>query len=62
MSKNVSVIGAGTMGNGICQVFAIAGWNVNMIDIKEEFLERGLEAVKKSLSRMSSSLTTQKLA
>ena len=36
--KNVSVIGAGTMGNGIAQVFAASGFDVTMIDIKDEFL------------------------
>ncbi len=50
--KKVAVIGAGTMGNGIAQVFAHNGFPVVMIDIKEEFLERGMAAVDKSLSRL----------
>ena len=50
--KNVSVIGAGTMGNGIAQVFAASGFDVTMIDIKDEFLERGVGAISKSLDRL----------
>ena len=40
--KTVAVIGAGTMGNGIAQVVAQAGYNVIMTDIKEEFLAKGM--------------------
>jgi 3-hydroxybutyryl-CoA dehydrogenase len=50
--KNVSVIGAGTMGNGIAQVFAHKGYDVTMIDISEDFLKRGVGAVSKSLDRL----------
>jgi 3-hydroxybutyryl-CoA dehydrogenase len=50
--RNVSVIGAGTMGNGIAQVFAANGFDVTMIDIKDEFLERGVGAISKSLDRL----------
>jgi 3-hydroxybutyryl-CoA dehydrogenase len=50
--KKVAVIGAGTMGNGIAQVFAHNGFPVIMIDIKDEFLDRGMAAVDKSLSRL----------
>jgi len=50
--KNVSVIGAGTMGNGIAQVFAHHGFPVTMIDIKEEYVERGMASIDKSLSRL----------
>jgi len=50
--KKVSVIGAGTMGNGIVQVFAQSGYDVTMIDIKDEFLKRGLGAIEKSLDRL----------
>ncbi|MBA7653856.1 3-hydroxybutyryl-CoA dehydrogenase [subsurface metagenome] len=49
--KNVSVIGAGTMGSGIAQVTAQAGYNVTMEDIGEELLERGLASIDKSLGR-----------
>ncbi len=47
----IGVVGAGTMGNGIAQVAARAGFEVVMRDIKEEFLQRGLSAVDKSLQR-----------
>ncbi len=50
--KKVAVIGAGTMGNGIAQVFAQRGYPVVMIDIKDSFVERGIAAIDKSLSRL----------
>jgi len=49
--KNVFVIGAGTMGNGIAQVGAQAGYNVTMSDVKDEFISRGMAAIEKSLDR-----------
>lgn len=49
--KNVFVIGAGIMGNGIVQVSAEAGYNVTMMDIKEEFLSKGLAVIEKNLDR-----------
>ena len=36
--QNISVIGSGTLGNAIAHVFALYGYNVRLIDIKEEFL------------------------
>lgn len=50
--KTVGVIGAGQMGAGIAQVIAAAGLQVTMMDIKEEFLQRGLTVVDASLKRM----------
>ncbi|MEJ2721450.1 MAG: 3-hydroxyacyl-CoA dehydrogenase NAD-binding domain-containing protein, partial [bacterium] len=50
--KSVAVLGAGTMGNGIAQVFAQSGFDVTMIDLKDEYLERGLGAIGKSLDRL----------
>ncbi|MCX7912304.1 MAG: 3-hydroxyacyl-CoA dehydrogenase NAD-binding domain-containing protein [Dehalococcoidales bacterium] len=50
--KKVFVIGAGTMGNGIAQVYAQAGYDVMMSDIKEEFVRKGLATIDGSLSRM----------
>ena len=47
----IGVVGAGTMGNGIAQVAARAGYSVMLHDVSEEFLERGLKAVDKSLQR-----------
>lgn len=51
MSEVIGVVGAGTMGNGIAQVVARAGYRVVMRDVKDEFLERGLAAIEKSLQR-----------
>lgn len=51
MSETIGVIGAGTMGNGIAQTFARAGYTVVLRDVKDEFLERGMSAIKKSLQR-----------
>jgi len=45
------VIGAGQMGNGIAQVAAMSGFEVIMSDIKTEFIEQGLETIKKNLQR-----------
>jgi 3-hydroxybutyryl-CoA dehydrogenase len=47
----IGVVGAGTMGNGIAQVAARAGYRVVMRDVTEEFLQRGLKAIDKSLQR-----------
>ncbi len=50
--EKIAVIGAGTMGNGIAQVFAQNEYPVSMVDVKDEFLERGMKAIDKSLSRL----------
>ncbi|MFI5145529.1 MAG: 3-hydroxybutyryl-CoA dehydrogenase [Ignavibacteria bacterium] len=49
--KNISVIGSGTMGNGIAHTFALSGYKVLLIDIKESFIERGLNTIKTNLER-----------
>ncbi len=51
MEEVIGVVGAGTMGNGIAQVAARAGFRVVMRDVKEEFLERGMRAIDRSLQR-----------
>jgi 3-hydroxybutyryl-CoA dehydrogenase len=51
VSKTIGVIGAGTMGNGIAQVAARAGFDVVMRDVSAEFLKRGLATVDRSLQR-----------
>ena len=51
MIKSIAVVGAGTMGNGIAQVAARAGFAVIMCDIADEFLKRGLTTIDKSLQR-----------
>ena len=48
----LGVVGAGTMGNGIAQVFAAHGHDVVLVDINEEVLKRGVANVDKSLSRL----------
>ncbi|MGJ8666366.1 MAG: 3-hydroxybutyryl-CoA dehydrogenase [Patiriisocius sp.] len=50
--KNIAVIGAGTMGNGIAHTFAQKGYKVNLIDISQASLDRGLDTVAKNLDRM----------
>ncbi|WP_137922226.1 3-hydroxybutyryl-CoA dehydrogenase [Hydrogenophaga sp. 2FB] len=49
----VGVIGAGTMGNGIAQVCAFAGYDVVLIDVSDEALQKGLKSVRTSLERMT---------
>lgn len=50
--KNVGIVGAGQMGNGIAQVAAASGFNVVMQDISEGALEKGLATIKGSLDRL----------
>jgi 3-hydroxybutyryl-CoA dehydrogenase len=49
---NISVIGAGTMGNGIAHVFAMNGFNVNLVDVDESALENAIATITKNLDRM----------
>ena len=51
MAEVIGVIGAGTMGHGIAQVCARAGYDVVMRDVADEFLQRGLAAIERSLQR-----------
>src|SRR5688572_19180960 len=51
-NHRVAVIGAGTMGNGIAHVFAQFGYNVTMIDISPEALERAMNVIRQNLERM----------
>ncbi|HKO44286.1 MAG TPA: 3-hydroxybutyryl-CoA dehydrogenase [Pyrinomonadaceae bacterium] len=51
MSEIIGVIGSGTMGNGIAQVAARAGYEVIMRDVQDDFLQRGMNAIDKSLQR-----------
>ena len=50
--KNIAVIGAGTMGNGIAHVFAQNGFSVSLIDLSETALEKALLTISKNLGRM----------
>ena len=51
MEEIIGVVGAGTMGNGIAQVAARAGYQVVMRDVRDEFVARGLAAIERSLGR-----------
>ncbi|MFL6286554.1 MAG: 3-hydroxybutyryl-CoA dehydrogenase [Pyrinomonadaceae bacterium] len=51
MAEIIGVVGAGTMGNGIAQTAARAGYDVIMRDVKDEFIERGMQAIDRSLQR-----------
>ena len=50
--KNIAVIGAGTMGNGIAHTFAQYNYNVQLIDISQKSLNKGIAAISKNLDRM----------
>src|SRR5690606_28271953 len=50
--KNIVVIGAGTMGNGIAHTFAQTGFNVNLVDVSTEALEKGLKTITTNLDRI----------
>ncbi len=52
--KNIAVIGAGTMGNGIAHTFAQKGYSVSLIDISEEQLTKAIATISKNLDRMIS--------
>lgn len=49
--KQVTVIGAGTMGNGICHQFALSGYKVNLVDVEKSFLDRAMDTIKKNMDR-----------
>jgi 3-hydroxybutyryl-CoA dehydrogenase len=49
--KQVGVIGAGTMGNGIAHVFARGGFQVMLCEVEQRFLDRGLDAIRRNLDR-----------
>ena len=54
MIKNISVVGAGTMGNGIAHVFAQSGFAVNLIDVNPSQLQRAMDTIGKNLDRQVS--------
>ena len=49
--KKVTVIGGGTMGNGIVHQFAIYGYDVNLVDMEQSFLDRAIKAITKNMDR-----------
>ncbi|MDV3567446.1 3-hydroxybutyryl-CoA dehydrogenase [Elizabethkingia anophelis] len=52
MIKNIVVIGAGTMGNGIAHTFAQTGFKVNLVDVSQEALDRGIKTITTNLDRI----------
>lgn len=52
--KKITVIGAGTMGNGIAHVFAMHDFKVSLVDISESALQKGMSTIQKNLDRMVS--------
>jgi 3-hydroxybutyryl-CoA dehydrogenase len=51
LPKAVAVIGAGTMGNGIAQTFASCGVDTFMVDVKQDYLDRGVQTIHRSLGK-----------
>jgi 3-hydroxybutyryl-CoA dehydrogenase len=49
--KNITVIGSGTMGNGIAHTFAQCGYNVNLVDVNENALQKAMATITKNLDR-----------
>lgn len=49
--EKVSVVGSGTMGNGIAHVFALKGFNVSLIDVKDEFVKKGIDTISRNMDR-----------
>ena len=50
--KNIAVIGAGTMGNGIAHVFAQNNYKVHLIDISQEAIDKGIATISGNLDRL----------
>src|ERR671936_1342764 len=51
MITTIGVVGAGTMGNGIAQVFAQAGFSVRLVDVAEPMLDRARSSIQRSLAK-----------
>lgn len=52
MNKRIVIIGAGTMGNGIAHTFAQIGYQVSLVDVSQEALDRGLKTITSNLDRI----------
>lgn len=60
--QTISVIGSGTMGNGIAHTFALSGYLVHLVDISDESLKKGMETIHKNLDRqIAKNLITDQL-
>jgi enoyl-CoA hydratase/3-hydroxyacyl-CoA dehydrogenase len=53
MIKNIVILGAGAMGSGIAQINLMAGYNVTLVDIKDEFIEKGMDKIKFGLGKLA---------
>ena len=51
--KKVAVVGGGTMGNGIAHVFALSGFDVVLVDLKQDYIDRAMATIKKNLERQA---------
>jgi 3-hydroxybutyryl-CoA dehydrogenase len=51
--KNIVVVGAGTMGNGIAQTAAVSGYNVTMTDVEQQILDKALANISKSVGKLA---------
>lgn len=51
--KTIAVLGAGTMGHGVAELAALAGYQVNLRDIKQEFVDKGYQGIKWSLDKLA---------
>ena len=49
--RTIGVVGAGTMGNGIAQTFAQAGFDVRLVDVARPMIDRGCRAIETSLAK-----------
>jgi 3-hydroxybutyryl-CoA dehydrogenase len=49
--KQITVIGSGTMGNGICHQFALGGYKVDMVDMNQAILDKAMETIRKNMDR-----------
>jgi 3-hydroxybutyryl-CoA dehydrogenase len=49
--KTITVIGSGTMGNGIAHTFAQYGYKVNLVDVNNTALQNGMDTIKKNIDR-----------
>ncbi|MHA1706809.1 MAG: 3-hydroxyacyl-CoA dehydrogenase NAD-binding domain-containing protein, partial [Promethearchaeota archaeon] len=50
--RNIVVLGAGLMGSGIGQVTLMAGYNVTMVDIKDEFVDKGVAKIEEGIKKL----------
>jgi 3-hydroxybutyryl-CoA dehydrogenase len=55
--RRIAVVGGGTMGNGIAQAFATSGFDVELVDVRQEFVDRALGTISKNLERVAKKLS-----